>query len=74
MVGGWPFFSQRRDVKALLREGVCELMMMDFTIAGFVLAVFCAGVAVGKIVEKVERYLRKKEDEEDKRTYKNDRR
>ena len=50
-------------------------MAMEYiTLTGFVLAVFCAGVAVGKIVEKVERYIRRKEDEEHERTYKNDRR
>ena len=42
-------------------------MMMDYiTLAGFILA-------VGKIVEKIERLERKKEDEEHKNTCKNDR-
>ena len=37
-------------------------MMMDYiTLAGFILAVFGTGVAVGKIVEKIER-LERKED------------
>ena len=49
-------------------------MMMDCTVVGFILAVFCAGVAVGKLVEKVERFIRRKEDEEDKIKNKNDRR
>ena len=50
-------------------------MTMDYiSLAGLLLAVFCAGVAVGKIVEKIERFIRRKEDEEDKRAYKNDRR
>ena len=44
------------------------------TLAGFILAVFGTGVAVGKIVEKIERLERKKEDEEHKNTSKNDRR
>ena len=49
-------------------------MMMDFiTIAGFILAVFGAGVAVGKIVEKVERHIRKNDDKEHIFTNKNDR-
>ena len=49
-------------------------MMMDYiTLAGFILAVFGTGVAVGKIVEKIERLERKKEDEEHKNTCKNDR-
>ena len=50
-------------------------MMMDYiTFAGFILAVFGAGVAVGKLVEKSERLIRKKEDEEHNNTSKNDRR
>ena len=51
-----------------------KIMMMDYiTLAGFILAVFGTGVAVGKIVEKIERLERKKEDEEHKNTSKNDR-
>ena len=57
-----------------LNERRVKLMMMDFTVVGFILAVFCAGVAVGKLVEKVERFIRRKEDEEDKIKNKNDRR
>lgn len=39
-------------------------MIMEYiTLAGFMLAVFGAGVAVGRIVEKIERLDRKKEDE-----------
>ena len=50
-------------------------MMMDYiTLAGFILAVFGTGVAVGKLVEKTERLARKKEDEEHNNTSKNDRR
>ena len=50
-------------------------MMMDYiTLAGFILAVFGIGVAVGMIVEKIERLERKKEDEEHNNTSKNDRR
>ena len=48
-------------------------MMMEYiTLAGFVLAVFGTGVAVGKIVEKIERLERKREDEEHISTSKND--
>ena len=48
-------------------------MMMDYiTIAGYTLAVFGAGVAVGKLVEKIERLDRKTEDK-DKHIRKNDR-
>ena len=50
-------------------------MMMDYiTLAGFILAVFGAGIAVGRIVEKIERLDRKREDEEHKDTSKNNRR
>lgn len=50
-------------------------MMMDYiTVAGFALAVFVTGVAVGKHVEKIERYINKKEDEEHRNTQKNNRR
>ena len=49
-------------------------MMMDFiTLAGFMLAVFGAGVAVGRMVEKIERLYQRKENEEHKNTNKNDR-
>ena len=50
-------------------------MMMDYiTIAGYTLAVFGAGVAVGKLVEKIERLERRNEDEEHDSKSKNDRR
>ena len=50
-------------------------MIMDYiTFAGFILAVFGAGVAVGKLVEKIERLACKNEDEEHNNTSKNDRR
>ena len=49
-------------------------MMMEYiTLAGFVLAVFGTGGAVGKIVEKIERLDRKREDEEHISTSKNNR-
>ena len=49
-------------------------MMMEYiTLAGFVLSVFGTGVAVGKIVEKIERLDRKREDEEHISTSKNNR-
>ena len=50
-------------------------MMMEYiTLAGFILAVFGTGVAVGKLVEKIERLERRKEDEEHDSKSKNDRR
>ena len=50
-------------------------MMIEYiTLAGFVLAVFVSGVAVGKLVEKIERSISKKEDEEHENAQKNNRR
>ena len=49
------------------------MMMYYITLAGFILAVFGTGVAVGKLVEKIERLDRRKEDEEHRNTSKNDR-
>ena len=50
-------------------------MMMEYiTLAGFILAVFGTGVAVGKLVEKIERLERRNEDEEHDSESKNDRR
>ena len=50
-------------------------MMTDYiTLAGFILGVFGTGVAVGRIVEKIDRLEHKKEDEEHNNTSKNDRR
>ena len=48
--------------------------MMDYiALGGFVLSVFVSGVSVGKLVEKIERLSREKEDGE-YRAHKNDRR
>ena len=50
-------------------------MTMDILqITGVILAIFLFGVTVGKLVEKVERYISKKEDGEHIDTNKNDRR
>ena len=50
-------------------------MMMEYiTLAGLLLAVFETGYTVGKSAEKIERFLRKNEDEEHNDTSKNDRR
>ena len=49
--------------------------MMDYiSLAGFIIAVFVFGVTVGKLVEKIERMFRKKEDEDSINANKNDRR
>ena len=58
----------------LAKGGDVEMMMDYITLAGFILAVFVAGVAVGKLVGKIERYISKKEDEEHRNTQKNNRR
>ena len=56
------------------KKGGGVIMMMEYiTLAGFVLAVFGTGVTVGKIVEKIERLDRKREDEEHMNTNKNNR-
>ena len=50
-------------------------MTMEYiTLAGFVLAVFGAGVEVGKLVEKLESFVRKNDNQEHNNTRKNDRR
>jgi len=46
--------------------------MECITFAGFILAIFVAGVAVGKLVEKIERLIRERDNQEHK--HKNDRR
>ena len=51
------------------------IMMMEYiSLAGFILTIFIAGIAVGKLVEKIERFLYRKEAEEHDDTNKNDRR
>lgn len=45
----------------LAKGGDVEMMMDYITLAGFVLAVFVTGVAVGKFVEKIERFISRKE-------------
>ena len=64
----------RYNLNFVLKEGGVIMMMEYITLAGFILAVFGTGVAVGKLVEKIERLDRKREDEEHKNTSKNDRR
>lgn len=49
-------------------------MAENITIASFILAVFLFGVAVGKLVEKIERSICKKDNEEHRHERKNDRR
>ena len=48
----------------LEERGWCYMTMDCITVAGFVLAIFVAGVAVGKLVEKIERFISKSEDED----------
>lgn len=50
-------------------------MVIDvISIVGFILAVFGAGITVGKLVEKIERFLDEKEDVKHDYKSKNDRR
>ena len=49
------------------------MMVYYITLGGFILSVFVTGVAVGKLLGKVERLNRKLEDEEHE-AHKNDRR
>ena len=50
------------------------MMTELMTAAGFVLAVFGAGIAVGKLVEKINRLDRRAEDEEHRTKSKSNRR
>ncbi len=50
-------------------------MMTDYiSLAGFILAVFVAGIGVGRFAEKMERLTREMEDKEHRDAHKNDRR
>ena len=50
-------------------------MMLDYiSLAGFILSVFVAGIALGRFAEKVDRLIKKLEGEEHKDAHKNDRR
>lgn len=60
-------------ISPLEKGGDVEMMMEYITLAGFLLAIFISGVAVGKLVEKIERFINKKEDEEHRYTQKNNR-
>lgn len=56
------------------KEGGAVMMMEYISLVGFFFTIFIARIAVGKLVEKIERFLRRKEDEEHNGTNKNDRR
>lgn len=56
------------------KEGGAIMMMEYISLVGFILTIFIAGIAVGKLVEKIERFLYRKEAEEHNDTNKNDRR
>lgn len=56
------------------KEGGAVMMMEYISLVGFSFTIFIAGIAVGKLVEKIERFLRRKEAEEHNDTNKNDRR
>lgn len=44
------------------------------SLASFILAVFVFGISIGRLVEKIERFIRKKEDGTHRNAQKNDRR
>ncbi len=49
--------------------------MADYiSLAGFILAVFVFGIAVGKLIAKIERFIDEKEDDDHRKSQKNDRR
>ncbi len=49
-------------------------MIEYISLTGFVLAVFVFGITVGKLVEKIERFLNENEYDKHRYTHKNDRR
>lgn len=56
--------GRKRNVKTTIRKDGVTIMIMEYiTLAGFLLTVFGAGVTVGRIVEKIERLDRRKENE-----------
>ena len=75
-VGGWPFCI-RRDAwePSDLERGDGAIMMIEYiTLAGFVLQVIVVGIAIGRYAEKIDRFLRRFDDEEHNDTNKNNRR
>ena len=66
--------SHALECDGVAETGGTDMMMEYIALAGFILAIFVAGVAVGKLVEKVERFISKSEDEEHRSTHKNNRR
>lgn len=56
------------------KKGGAIMMMEYISLVGFILTIFIAGIAVGELIEKIERFLCRKEDEEHNDTNKNDRR
>ena len=71
--GGWPSIKGGM-LKPSEERRVVSMTMDILQITGVILAIFLFGVTVGKLVEKVERYISKKEDGEHIDTNKNDRR
>jgi Co/Zn/Cd efflux system component len=55
------------------KEGGAIMMKEYISLVGFILTIFIVGIAVGKLVEKIERFLCRKEAEEHNNTNKNDR-
>ena len=53
------------------KEGGAIMMKEYISLVGFILTIFIVGIAVGKLVEKIERFLCRKEAEEHNNTNKN---
>ena len=60
-------------ISPLEKGGDVNMVMDSKTLVGFLLAIFVVGVAVGKLVEKIERFIDKKENEERINAQKNNR-
>ena len=57
------------------KKGGGAIMMIEYiTLAGFVLQVIVVGIAIGRYAEKIDRYIRRFDDEERNDTNKNNRR
>ena len=57
------------------RKGGGAIMMIEYiTLAGFVLQVIVVGIAIGRYAEKIDRFIRRFDDEEHNDTNKNNRR
>ena len=64
-----------RENPPISKKGGGAIMMIEYiTLAGFVLQVIVVGIAIGRYAEKIDRYIRRFDDEERNDTNKNNRR